>query len=39
MLVFFDIAAMQAKGTPPEDLKNLIQERYKTTAVQNRTGV
>jgi hypothetical protein len=30
MLVFFDIAAMQAKGTPPEDLKNLIQERYKT---------
>jgi hypothetical protein len=30
MLVFFDIAAMQAKGTPPEDLKSLIQERYKT---------
>jgi hypothetical protein len=27
---FFDIAAMQAKGTRPEALKRLIQERYKT---------
>lgn len=27
---FFDIAAMQAKGTQPESLKRLIQERYKT---------
>lgn len=30
MRVFFDAAEMQAKGTPPEELKNLIQERYKT---------
>jgi hypothetical protein len=30
MQVFFDAAEMQAKGTPPEDLKKLIQERYKT---------
>jgi len=30
MQVFFDIAAMQAKGTPSEDLKKLIQERFKT---------
>jgi hypothetical protein len=27
---FFDIAEMQAKGTQPETLKRLIQERYKT---------
>ena len=27
---FFDIAKMQAKGTQPEALKRLIQERYKT---------
>ena len=27
---FFDIAEMQAKGTQPEVLKRLIQERYKT---------
>jgi hypothetical protein len=27
---FFDIAEMQAKGTQPEALKRLIQERYKT---------
>jgi hypothetical protein len=27
---FFDIAEMQAKGTPPGELKRLIQERYKT---------
>ena len=28
--VFLDIAEMQAKGTPPEELKKIIQERYKT---------
>jgi hypothetical protein len=27
--VFFDAAEMQAKGTPPEELKRIIQERYK----------
>jgi hypothetical protein len=30
MRVFFDAAEMQAKGTPPEELKRTIQERYKT---------
>jgi hypothetical protein len=30
MRVFFDPAEMQAKGTPPEELKKIIQERYKT---------
>ena len=30
MRVFFDIAEMQAKGTPPRELKQMIQERYKT---------
>jgi hypothetical protein len=30
MRVFFDAAEMQAKGTPPEQLKKIIQERYKT---------
>ncbi len=29
MRVFFDAAEMQAKGTPPEQLKKIIQERYK----------
>lgn len=29
MPVFFDIAAMQAKGTPPEELKKIIQDRFK----------
>jgi hypothetical protein len=29
MRVFLDAAEMQAKGTPPEQLKKLIQERYK----------
>ncbi len=29
MRVFFDIAEMQAKGTPPEELKRIIQDRYK----------
>lgn len=30
MRVFFDAAEMQAKGTPPGELKKLIQDRYKT---------
>jgi len=30
MRVFFDAAEMQAKGTPPGELKKIIQERYKT---------
>jgi len=30
MRVFFDAAEMQAKGTPPEQLKKVIQQRYKT---------
>ena len=30
MRVFFDAAEMQAKGTPPEELKKIIQERYKS---------
>ena len=30
MQVFFDIAAMQAKGMPAEEVKKTIQERYKT---------
>lgn len=30
MRVFFDIAEMQAKGMPPQELKKTIQERYKT---------
>ena len=28
--VFFEIAEMQAKGTPPRELKRIIQDRYKT---------
>jgi hypothetical protein len=30
MRVFFDAAEMEAKWTPPEELKRIIQERYKT---------
>ncbi len=30
MRVFFDAAEMQAKGTPPNELKKIIKERYKT---------
>lgn len=30
MRVFFDAAEIQAKGTPPGELKRIIQERYKT---------
>src|SRR5467141_1133724 len=29
MRVFFDAAEMQAKGTPPGELKKIIQDRYK----------
>src|SRR5436309_7699756 len=41
MRVFFDAAAMQAKGTPPEELKKIIQQRYKTKyyKVPERAGV
>jgi len=30
MQVFFDAAEMQAKDTPPAELKKIIQDRYKT---------
>ncbi len=30
MQVMFDVAEMQAKGTPPGELKSLIKDRYKT---------
>ena len=30
MRVFFDAAEMQARGTPPGNLKRIIQERYKS---------
>jgi len=30
MRIFFDAAEMQGKGTPPGDLKKIMQERYKT---------
>jgi hypothetical protein len=30
MRVFFDAAEMQAKGTPPQELKKIIQERFRT---------
>jgi len=30
MRVFFDAAEMQAKGTPPGELKKIIQERFKS---------
>ena len=30
MRVFFDAAEMQAKGTPPEELKKIIHESYRT---------
>jgi hypothetical protein len=33
MRVFFDIAAMQAKGTAPAELKRLIQDRYDQAVV------
>jgi hypothetical protein len=41
MRVFFDIAEMQAKGTPPENVKRTIQERFKTNYYKSpdRAGV
>ncbi len=30
MRVFFDAAELQAKGTPPEELKRIMQERFRT---------
>ena len=30
MRVFFDAAEMQAKGTPPGELKRIIKDRFKT---------
>jgi hypothetical protein len=41
MRPFFDVAEMQAKGTPAGELKKLIQERYKTGYYKapERTGV
>jgi hypothetical protein len=39
--VFLDIAEMQAKGTPPQEAKRIIQQRYKTNAYKapERAGV
>src|SRR5216683_1703238 len=41
MRVFFDAAEMQAKGTPPEKLKEIVQDRYKANYYKapERTGV
>lgn len=30
MRIFFDAAEMQAKGTPPRELKKIMQDRYRT---------
>jgi hypothetical protein len=30
LLVFLDIAEMQVKGTPPQEVKRIIQQRYKS---------
>ncbi len=39
--VFLDIATMQAKGTPPQEVKNIIQQRFKTNVYKapERAGV
>jgi hypothetical protein len=39
--VFLDIAEMQAKGTPPQELKTIIQRRFKTNVYKapERPGV
>ena len=39
--VFLDIAEMQAKGTPPQDVKRIIQQRYKANAYKapERAGI
>ena len=41
MRIFFDAAEMQAKGTPPGELKKIMQERYKTGyyKVPERAGI
>lgn len=41
MRIFLDAAEMQAIGTPPEELKQIIQERYKTAYYKppERTGI
>ncbi len=41
MRIFLDAAEMQAKGTPPEELKRTIQERYKSNYYKapDRVGV
>jgi len=41
MRVFFDAAEMQAKGTAPDELKKIIQKRYKTGYYQapQRAGI
>jgi len=41
MRVFFDAAEMQAKGTPPGELKKIIKERFKTGYYQapERAGI
>jgi hypothetical protein len=41
MRVFFDAAEMQAKGTPPGELKRIIKDRYKTGYYKapERTGI
>lgn len=41
MRVFFDAAELQAKGAPPEQLKKIMQDRYKTDYYKapNRAGV
>jgi len=38
MRVFFDAAEMKAKGTPPRELKKMIQDRYKTGYYKGRHG-
>ncbi len=39
--VFLDIATAQAKGTPPQEVKNIIQQRFKTNVYKapERAGV
>ena len=41
MRVFFDAAEMQARGTPPGELKKIIQQRYRTGSYEapERAGV
>jgi len=36
MRIFFDAAEMQAKGTPPEELKKIMQQRSRRTTTQCR---